>query len=221
MIRYSFFLAVALLLSGCAQRLISSGSGAPPVWHRLIASPNSPLTENGVVAFSHDRDNLYIHFDLIDSDIRTKAVKNGETLYSAGDVFEVFIHPAGRREYLELNVAPNKVTTVYFYNSPGTRRLKGIKGIAFDAHQIDLSLDGTLNNETDRDRRWSGTVTIPFAAIATLCGPATPGEPWRIQIARYNYSFYLDRLEQSQLGKSPTNEVDFHNIPSRRLLYFE
>ncbi len=208
-----------LLAAGCAHDTVINAEPAgtaAPVRHPLVAAPMSAMTEPGEVAFTGDRENLYVHFDLSDSDIRNSAWRNGDTLFRKGDALEIFLWPAGVRPYLEIHVSPNNFATVYFFRAPGVRNLEGNKTVSLEGLKVESIVDGTLNEENDRDRRWRGIVTIPFAAIDKACGKADRAKPWKIQIARFNYSFSLDDLERSQLGKPLTPVPDFHHLPASR-----
>lgn len=220
-IRIAFAVAGLLLAAGCARDLsitAEPAGTAAPVRHPLTAAPMSALTEPGEVAFTCDRENLYVHFDLTDSDIRNSAWRNGDVLFRKGDALEIFLWPAGVRPYLEIHVSPNNLGTVYFFRAPGVRNLEGNKTVSLEGLKVESIVDGTLNEEQDRDRRWRGIVTIPFAAIDKACGKTDRAKPWKLQIARHNYSLTLDDLEKSQLGEPLTPVPDFHHLPSSREL---
>jgi hypothetical protein len=58
--------------------------------------------------------------------------------------------------------------------------------------QIAVAVDGTLNDNRDRDRGWTVEIAIPWSSLAVLTHPGTrslppaPGETWRMDFSRFN-----------------------------------
>jgi hypothetical protein len=52
-----------------------------------------------------------------------------------------------------------------------------------------VTLDGTLNDDTDIDRGWTAEITLPWAGMTHLAGerslPPKPGDEWRLFFGRF------------------------------------
>lgn len=176
------------------------------------------VSETGFVKYLYDEQYLYILADFIDSDIIQNGKKDGDHLYLHGDLLEIFIKPANADYYWEIYGSPNGLTTRFFFAG------KGVVGVPSSFEHIDTGmkvfcqLDGTLNNPDDRDKGYKMLLAIPISELnrphATKNYPGktvafAPGEDWRLQSARYNYSCYLDTLE---LSSFPQTVGGYHNL---------
>ncbi|MGD2070361.1 MAG: carbohydrate-binding family 9-like protein [Gemmatimonadota bacterium] len=153
------------------------------------------------------------------------------------DDFEVFLDPDGRGlAYYEVEV--NALGTVLDLWLPRPYRLGGRARIDWDLRGLfaEVALDGTLNDPSDRDRRWTVELAIPWSGLVPppdADGPAPrsgrppkPGEVWRVNFSRVRWPL---EVEGGQYGKeagvpgehpesnwvwSPQGEVDMH-LPAR------
>ncbi len=184
--------------------------GTLQMYHR----PQEPAT----VKYLYDDKNLYVLADLTDSDIMTTATKDGDHHYLQGDLLEIFIKPANANYYWEIYGTPNKLNTRFFFGSRSTVGLpSGFKHQDVKI-QVAVKIDGTLNDPTDRDKSCKMLVAIPIAELnrphLTKSHPAgtvpfAPGEEWRIQTARYNYSCHMNALE---LSSFPQTSNGYHSL---------
>ena len=67
-----------------------------------------------------------------------------------------------------------------------------------------VSLQGTLDDWTDRDTRWVAEMRVPWSAFARMGGRTYPGALWRFLVSRYDYSVHLpDGCELSAAAPLP------------------
>jgi cellulose/xylan binding protein with CBM9 domain len=166
-----------------------------------------------------DDDNLYIAIRIEEPFVHAKYTNRNDPIYYDNDV-EVFI--AGRDAYYEFEInAFNTTYEVFFIwkdayergwfaNAPelSLDKLKPFNGVGFTNHprggrlgQFDWSfpgkrtavaIDGTLNNDKDRDRGWTVELAFPWKGMAWLAKadnrslPPREGDVWRMDFSRFN-----------------------------------
>ena len=166
-----------------------------------------------------DDENLYVAFRVEEPFIHAKYTNRNDPIYYDNDV-EVFI--AGRDAYYEFELnAFNTPYEVFFiwkdaYDQGGFARapefsldkLKPFNGVGFTNHprggrlgQFDWSfpgrrsavaIDGTVNDDTDRDRGWTVELAFPWRGLAWLAKaderplPPREGDVWRMDFSRFN-----------------------------------
>ena len=194
---------------------------APSLPFRYAALETPTLIEGGNVKFLWNEEYLFVFADMIDSDIVQEADKDGEHFYRSGDVLEIFIRPAGAACYWELYVAPNGHLTTFFYPSRGRLLPSCFNEPAMPGYQAKIELDGTFNNYADRDHGWRCIAAIPMKSLAEKAGALDFRKPWLVQVARYNYSVYLDQTEYSQIGITTTKTPNYHEFKSWINLFLE
>jgi hypothetical protein len=165
-----------------------------------------------------DDQNLYLGIRAEEPFVRAKFTANNSPIYAENDL-EVFI--AGPDAYYEFEInALNTTYEVFFlwesaYIPAGfpaapefaRKNLRPFNGVGFTTHprgprlgQFDwhfpgkrtaVFIDGTLNDDTDRDRGWTVELAFPWAGMKWLSPDGQPGAPkdgdiWRIDLSRFN-----------------------------------
>ena len=188
---------------------------------KLVGNVNDinrkPL-EAGYVKYLYDDNYLYVRAEFIDSDIVVNATTDGGHFYKDGDVLEVFIKPGKSNYYWEIYGTPNKLNTRFVYGSRSNLGLPS--GFKHDEVGIKVAsrINGTFNKRDDRDTSYVVLVAIPLTELnrphlktghpaGTV--PFAPGEDWRVQSARYNYSRYLNNYE---LSSYPQTYGGYHSL---------
>jgi len=153
------------------------------------ALPSEDATEAG---FLYDNDNLYVAWQVADSDIQTPYKTRDSTLWSGGrkgasDVVEFFLDPDGDGEdYLELQVSPADVVfdaRFASYRSPAWKQ-----AAEFDLDfRHGVKVDGTLNDSSP-DRGYSIEMAIPWKEIPGLDGHPNPGQAFSANLFRLSNS---------------------------------
>jgi hypothetical protein len=166
-----------------------------------------------------DEQNLYIAFRVEEPFVHAKYTNRNDPIYYDNDI-EVFI--AGRDAYYEFEVnAFNTTYEVLFlwkdaYEKGGfvkapefsLDKLKAFNGVGFTNHprggrlgqfdwsfpgkQTAIAIDGTVNNDKDRDRGWTVELAFPWKGMEWLAKadnrtlPPRDGDVWRMDFSRFN-----------------------------------
>jgi hypothetical protein len=166
-----------------------------------------------------DERNLYLAYRIEEPFLHAKYTNHNDPIYYDNDV-EFFI--AGRDAYYEFEInAFNTSYEVFFvwndaYEKGGfagapefTRSgLKPFNGVGFKNHprggrlgnftwsypgkQTAVHVDGTINNDKDRDRGWTVELAFPWKGLEWLAKaehralPPREGDVWRMDFSRFN-----------------------------------
>lgn len=166
-----------------------------------------------------DETNLYVAFRVEEPFVHARFTTNNSPIYYDNDV-EVFI--AGRDAYYEFEVNGYNATYeacfiwddayekdgyaqlaefsrsnmipfngVGFTNHPRGGRL-GNFNWHFPGKQTAVFIDGTVNDDTDRDRGWTVELAFPWKGMEVMAGadhrdlPPGNGDVWRMDFSRFN-----------------------------------
>ena len=166
-----------------------------------------------------DDENLYIAYRVEEPLVHAQYTNHNDPIYYDNDV-EFFI--AGRDAYYEFELnAFNTCYEVFFiwndaYETGGfaqapefaRTRLKPFNGVGFTNHprggrlgnftwsfpgkQTAVHIDGTVNDDKDRDRGWTVELAFPWKGMEWLAKaenrslPPREGEVWRMDFSRFN-----------------------------------
>jgi disulfide oxidoreductase YuzD len=142
---------------------------------------------------------LYIAAVIEEEHIWGYQQKKDQIVYLEND-FEVFIDPDGDREnYYELEI--NAANNTFDLFLPKTYKNGGRAQLKWDMKNLKsaVSIEGTINNASDKDKRWILEIAIPFASLSNENVPAiipAEGSEWRINFSRVNWQH-----EMSEDGK--------------------
>ncbi len=171
-----------------------------PVWQKAKAYALSladdriekglQLQEPGEVRLAWDDKNLYLAVKFQDSDIVAEVDKDQVHHYLSGDLAELFLKPPANTWYWELYVTPHQHKTHLWFPGRGRLGLPSADEYEMELH-VAAKCDGTLNDWHDKDKAWTGEMAIPIAELTRHGDRFDPETPWRILVARYNYSRYL------------------------------
>jgi hypothetical protein len=166
-----------------------------------------------------DDEHLYVAWRIEEPFVHAKYTKQNDPIYYDNDV-ELFI--AGRDAYYEFEVnAFNTCYEVFFiweeaYEKGGfaaapefaRSKMKPFNGVGFTNHprgkrlgQFEwtfpgrrnaVAIDGTINDDTDRDRGWTVELALPWKGFEWLARaenrslPPKDGDVWRVDFSRFN-----------------------------------
>jgi hypothetical protein len=166
-----------------------------------------------------DQTNLYVAYRIEEPFVHATFTANNAPIWQDHDV-ELFI--AGRDAYYEFEInAFNTTYEVFFiwteaYERGGfaaqdefeRSRLRPFNGVGFSNHprgrrfgsfdwhfpgkQTAIFIDGTVNDDTDRDRGWTVELAFPWKGLAWLAKadnralPPKSGDVWRMDFSRFN-----------------------------------
>ena len=158
------------------------------------------LKEGGEVRFAWDDNYLYLAASFEDSDVVAEGKKDQMHHYKLGDLCELFLKPENRSWYWELYVTPRGNKTTFFFPSRGYLGLPSCFAYHFDL-QVAARVDGTLNDWSDRDRKWTAEMAVPLTELTKRGETFGVGSLWRVLVGRYNYSYYFD--DGAELSTAP------------------
>jgi hypothetical protein len=161
---------------------------------------------------------LYVAYQVQEPFVHARLKHHNDPIYSDNDV-ECFI--AGPYAYYEFEInAFNTVYEAFFVWQDTLERsgllglpeferskLVGFNGVGFTNHirggrlgnfrhalpglRTAVHIDGTVNNDTDRDRGWTVELAFPWKSLTWLAGdnravPPRDGDVWRMDFSRFN-----------------------------------
>jgi hypothetical protein len=213
---------------------------AAPLSHRFVdLVSGGPAIHDTRVAVLWDDDNLYVGFWVEEPFVEAALSERDSFIYNDNDV-EVFI--AGRDAYYEFEI--NALGTIYevFFvwddamatfpelsrEEPGARPWNGVD---FNGHRRGgrvgfwewdfpglrnaVVIDGTLNDNSDRDRGWTVELAFPWDGMRMLADgrslPPSAGDTWRMSFSRFNqYKEAPPTRDSSGWTMSPHGVWDSH-----------
>lgn len=136
-----------------------------------------------------DKNNLYIFTELEEPHIWAYYDKRDMIVFHENDI-EVFIDPdRDTHNYYEFEVNARNMLFDLFMNKP--YRNGGHADIPWNAKGFKsaVQIDGTLNNPSDIDRKWTVEMAIPFSSLTTDGNFLQPenGDVWKINFSRVNW----------------------------------
>ncbi|HEV2392623.1 MAG TPA: carbohydrate-binding family 9-like protein [Verrucomicrobiae bacterium] len=181
----------------------------------------APTLHDTRVSVLWDKNNLYVGFWLEEPNVQATFTKHNSPIYENNDA-EVFIAGRDSYYEFEINALNTVYEAFFmwedtyekdgFAREPAFRRanplVKPFNGVGYTNHPRGLRLgswawtfpgrktavhiDGTLNNDKDKDRGWTVELAFPWEGMKWLAkadGRALPPQPrdvWRIDFSRFN-----------------------------------
>jgi hypothetical protein len=155
----------------------------PNVAAKLTEYGSLIYKENDVELFIAGRDSYY--------ELELNALN---TMYEVFFIWEEAYEGGGFAEVAEFSRTHPKVRPfngVGFRNHPRGARI-GAWGWRFPGIRTAVHVDGTLNDNTDKDRGWTVEIALPWAGMKWLAKadgralPPRPGDVWRMDFSRFN-----------------------------------
>lgn len=204
-------LAAVLKIDGVLDEQVwqKAVSLTPFVRHDTMA----PARVSTEVRVWYDEQALYLGWTCEDPDIQATFTQRDSRFWEE-EVVEFFVTPAALDRYFELQWNPLGGTfDAIIANDLGpdgrSKQIKGDWSYTAPSMTFAVRADGSVQNSTDRDRRWTVEVRVPFADLKI----PTPrrGDVWRANFYRFNRDQGSD---VEQLSWSPTVWPGFHQ-PTR------
>ncbi len=164
---------------------------------------------------------LYIAAEIQEPHVWATLTQRDSIVFHDND-FEVFLNPTGDNHcYYEFEV--NALNTVFDLYLPKPYRDDGPAdhGWDFKGMSSAVHIDGTLNDPSDTDRRWTVEIAFPWSAFdrhgGRLC-PPKDGDQWRLNFSRVQWDLDVadgvyrkipDRPEHNWVW-SPQGIIDMH-----------
>lgn len=164
---------------------------------------------------------LYIAAELEEPHIWATLTERDSIVFHDND-FEVFLNPTGdNHAYYEIEI--NALNTIFDLFLPKPYRDGGpadhgwdVKGLISAVH-----IDGTLNDPSDTDRRWTVEMALPWTAFdrhgGKLC-PPKDGNQWRMNFSRVQWDLDVVQGKYQKIPErpehnwvwSPQGVIDMH-----------
>lgn len=173
---------------------------------------------------------LYLFTEMEEPHIWAYFDKRDQIVYHEND-FEVFLDPDGdTHHYFEFEV--NALNTLFDLFLTRPYQDGGIPLISWNAPGFEsaVTIDGTLNDPSDTDKKWTVEMAIPFSCLALGLRDATPseGQIWKANFSRVQWKMKVEngkylKLVDEKTGLphrednwvwSPTGEINLH-VPER------
>jgi hypothetical protein len=141
---------------------------------------------------------LIILAEIPDRDIFTQATGSNQRTWELGDVFEIFLKPDDRSDYIELHVTPQNFRLQLQIESQGK-----------PATQLD---DGVFSSRVKIDaanQKWTVYAEVP-TSLVTGQEHIEAGESWLFSFSRYDAS--RDGRPPILSSTSPHQAINFHRI---------
>ncbi len=141
-------------------------------------------------------------------------LKQRDTIIFYNNDFELFIDPDGdTHNYYEYEM--NALNTIWdlFLSKPYRNNGKVLGGWDIKGLKSNVTINGTLNNPTDKDKGWVVEIAIPWS-FDTEPGGIThipENEFWRINFSRVNWDFELTNGRYSRKKDSLEKYLHEHN----------
>ena len=161
----------------------------------------------------YDQAALYLGWICDDYDIQATFTQRDSRFWEE-EVVEFFVTPGALDRYFELQWNPlggtfDAIITNELGPDGRSKQFKGDWSYTAASMTHAVRVDGSVQNSTDRDRRWTVEVRIPFADLKVPT--PKPGDVWRGSFYRFN----RDRDgDPEPLSWSPTILPGFHQ-PTR------
>ena len=159
--------------------------GAPSVGPFRFAWWKSGKQEQTVAKILWDDNYLYVAYLCQDEHISAKH-KGHDTPVWNDDCVEVFAAPDSNRPETYFNIEMNANGAVFDAFHPHGPDSNWHSNWNAEGLRVATRINGTLNNDSDRDDSWTLEVAIPFKAYAPAARhiPPKSGDVWRLNLNR-------------------------------------
>jgi hypothetical protein len=152
---------------------------------------------------------LYIGAELEEPHVCARATRHDSYIFHSDNDFEVFLDPDGDSHlYAELEMNARNTTWDLLLTRPYKDQGQAIDAWEIDGLRTAVSVDGTLNDPTDRDRGWSIEIAWPWKGLKQLSHKAVPpndGDQWRINFSRVQLEHKIVDGRYLKIGKPGEN----------------
>ncbi|MGB8491929.1 MAG: carbohydrate-binding family 9-like protein, partial [Bacteroidales bacterium] len=147
-----------------------------------------------------DDSNLYLFYECEDTSLTARETNFDARPY-LDDCAEFFCVPVPDSLYMhfgfEINITRAKYDYIVLWKYYNNRTIF-IKGYNPE-YKVEVTYDGTINNDKDRDRMWQMEFAIPFTAFSEFQNISRPkaGVRWAFQAVRQDRNYVNDRFRST------------------------
>ncbi len=155
-----------------------------------------------------DDESFYFFAELEEPHVWGTLTKRNSIIYNDND-FEIFIDPDGDRlNYYEFEI--NALGTFMELRLDKPYVDGGNYTFIETAVRAAVHIDGTLNDASDTDRKWTVEIAIPFAALREFhkdkASPPNAGDVWRVNFSRVQWLHEIVDGKYRKVPKEVRNE---------------
>ncbi len=189
-------------------------ANARPLGDFVLASGQGKPNLPSEVRACWDDDNLYLAFICVDTDIWATMRERDDPIYEEEAVEAFLCSGDDVTHYFEFEVSPRNVVfdaAIICPESGDRRFMKADVTWNCEGLQSAVQVQGTLDDRSDVDDRWTVELALPFSQIGREGHPPQEGETWRANCYR------IDRAGEGEFSCwSPTltDPPSFH-VPAR------
>lgn len=134
-----------------------------------------------------DDNNLYVAFDLEDSDITAQFTQRDDPTYR-DDAAEIFVNPRPSQTTAYIGLEMNARAVFYDYVTVATAAGPRLffKRFNLEGVKVATVINGTLNARGDQDRGWTVEAAIPWVNFEELSRKPSPGTVWTFNLNRWD-----------------------------------
>ena len=171
-----------------------------------------------------DDKNMYLFYECEDTSLTARET-NFDARPFLDDCAEFLCVPVPDSIYMhfgfEINItkAPYDFIVLWRYHNNRTIFIRGYN----PEYKVEVTYDGTINNDTDKDKMWQMEFEIPFTALSDFQNISRPGPGvrWAFQAVRQDRNYVDDRFRStSTLFPIYNIKLDVHQPARFGLLEF-
>jgi len=154
-----------------------------------------------------DKQNLYILAELEEPHIWAYYSNRDQVVFHEND-FEIFIDPDGdTHNYFEFELNAQNTLFDLFMPKPYRNRGKYDVGWNVEGFKSAVFIDGTLNNPSDIDKKWTVEMAIPFSSLEIEGEYLIPedGDIWKINFSRVQWQTEIVDGKYQKIKDAKTN----------------
>ena len=161
-----------------------------------------------------DADYFYVFAEMEEPHIWANLKEHDQVVYHDND-FEIFIDPSGdAHNYFEIEVNAFKTVFDLFLSKPYRSGGQALIPWNTDGLQVGVDIDGTLNDPSDTDNRWTVEMAIPFRTLSLGDQVHVPedGSLWRINFSRVQWDTeIIDNVYHKKINPETGKPFPEHN----------
>jgi Carbohydrate family 9 binding domain-like len=162
-----------------------------------------------------DKNNLYVAAELADPDIWSAFTNRDDLLYME-NAFEIFIDPDNdTHNYFEFEINPLQTVFDLYLSTPYRDRGNMMKDWNIADLKTGVQLEGSLNDPSNRDKKWTVEFAIPFAELKhnNYVSPIpTDKSLWRVNFLRVQWDLEMvNGVYKKKLNPTTGEPLPEHN----------
>jgi hypothetical protein len=170
-------------------------------------------SQNTKVKMLWDSTYLYVAAQLDEEHIWAYLENHDDIVYHDND-FEIFIDPDNdAKNYFEFEINAKKTVFDLFLPFPYRHSSFALHNWDFKGIKYAVQIDGTLNNGSDKDKKWTVEVAIPFTDLSFGLdnGKPDPDKLWRINFSRVQWDTKWENGKYVKLTDKNGKTLAEHN----------